>query len=250
MSNPMLDRIRRATRQSAQPAAEKVGSETPQADTSATAATAKPEKKSDKKTTQTSPAKKDAAAKTGGKSILSRMTGGKTGVNSAKDKASSVTSKENETSNATGAEEAGINPPPKKRGRPAKPAKGAASKEQAPTNSSKASAKPAKAPAEGEDVVTCPTLLIGCYPVQGAPQPMQLHELLEDVKAAVCEKNGVAHWGFIEFKSGALLAQALDEKLKEEGPPIFLCAEPFSSESKAVEQVLLRHYQVVIRGLR
>lgn len=153
--------------------------------------------------------------------------------------------------------ETGINPPKKKRGRkPAVTATGAESKEPESTTSSKETAKPVRAAAKSKKTkkvlkIEATMLLIGCYPVQGFEAPVQLHELLVDVKAAVCEANGVTYWDFLEYSKGsAALAHALDAKLTEEGVPPLLYAEPFSSESRAVEQVLLKHYGVVIRGLR
>lgn len=179
-------------------------------------------------------------------SALERMKAGKS-VKSAKGKASTSNKSttppvgEEKEPAIDAKEPVGVNPPKnkrktKKKGTGVKPA----AKDNAATSPSVASGKPAQS-----------LLLIGCYPVQGIATPDSLQFLLEDVKATVCKANGVTHWDFLEFgKGGAALAQALDAKLTEEGVPPMLYAEPFSSESRAVEQILLKHYDVVVRGLR
>lgn len=146
----------------------------------------------------------------------------------------------------------GVNPPAKKkRGR--KPSAKTATAAASSTSDSDKSgaAKPAKAPAKSKKAKVSSVLLIGCYPVKGFAQPTQLYELLDDVKQAVCEANNVPHWGLIEYgKADASLAQALEAKFSEEDVPPVLYAEPFSSETRAVEQVLLKYYDTVLRGLR
>ena len=248
--NPMMARLENLTKKGK--VAEKSASDAAEPEAKATESPAAPAKEP------------DAPAKSAKKnlSVIERMKAGKT-AKSAK----TATVKANEsgadlddgpTSSASPAtEEAGINPPKKNRGR-AKLATAKESKEEEPRSSipeKLATAKSAKVAGKSKKtkkVTTTDksTLLNGGYPVQGAPHPTQLHDLLADVKQVVCEANDVPHWGMIKYTADAELANALDLKLSEEGVPPALYAEPFSSESRAVEQVLLKHYDVVVRGLR
>lgn len=238
----MLDKLRALQNKGAEPSVEP-----------ATEPEAKPTESSAEPAAEPDAPAENAGKNSSGKrqSVLARMKAGKTG--NAKGAAAVGSTPE---SPAPSASEAAINPPPKKGAR----AKSAKAPETSPpkpsSDTTSTTAKPATAAAQFRKAKKATktdksTLLIGCYPVQGAPAPTQLHELLADVKQAVCEANNVAHWGLIEFGKGdAALAQALGEKLKEEGVPPTLYAEPFSAESRAVEEVLLSHYDVVVRGLR
>lgn len=235
--NPMMNRLRQMTGKGKKSAGESATDvEEPAA--KATESPAEPAAE------PAAPAK--SAGKSSRPSVLERMKAGKSGKK-GKAPASQASSPSSEPSPDS------INPP-KKGGRaksataPATPSTQPDSPKTAPP--AKAAAKSSKGKkATKTDGKT--TLLIGCYPTQGLNTVAQLHELLADVKQAVCEAHGVDHWGLVEYgKSGPALAHALDAKLTEEGVPGILYTEPFSSETHALEQVLAKHYEVVIRGVR
>ncbi len=192
----------------------------------------------------------DAAPKKGKKlSAIDRIREGKT---IGKDASAAAVADDSSGETAASATDPAINPPKRRGRKPAVGAKvaGSDAPSEEPKTGSASTGKPAsraKAPGSKKNPTT---LLIGCYPVKGTSAPTQLYELLEDVKQAVCEANKVEHWGFGPYGADARLAQALDAKLTEEGVPAVLAAEPFSAETRAVEQVLLKHYDVVVRGLR
>lgn len=245
MSNPMLDKLRKATGKGASQSA---------TDAAVPEATAEPAAEPD--------APAQSAEKASGEKKLSPLERMKQGLNKGKKGDGAKAAAEGSSSKASTAsssskpadDAAGVNPPPKKRGR--KPAQSAKAEDGSKTtttpSTAEKSATPAKAPAKSKrkGKTLGSVLMVGCYPIQGMKTPVQLYELLDDVKKVVCETNNVPHWGFIDYKSDAILAHALDLKLTEEGVPHVLAAEPFSAESRAVEQVLLKHYEVVIRGLR
>ncbi len=256
MGNPMLEKLRGMTKTQD---VSKSASDAEEPEAKATESPAEPAAEPD------APAK---SAKKNTKKIspLERM---KAGMNKGKKNAKPAKAKgaagklsqaaDESTESVEPAAEAGINPPEKKKSR-RKPVVSA--KEKGESDQTDKTAKPAKkktgvksaakdTASDSPDVETGPSLLlIGCYPVQGGAEPAQLHELLEDVKEVVCGANGLAHWGFLKYTADAALAQALDAKLTEEGVPSLLFAEPFSAETRAVEQVLLKHYEIVIRGIR
>lgn len=236
MGNPLMDRLRKRTGKGASKSAK--DAEAQEAKTPASPAEPAEE------TAAPTPSAKSAAKGKGKKlTALERMKAGKNKGKSAKTatgEESSTSASDKSGTAASAKEPVGVNPPKNKR-----KAKGSS------TGSASKKAATTKPSADVSPAGSGNTLYIGCYPVQGVATPVALHVLLEDVKATVCKANDVTHWDFLEYgKGSAALAQALDAKLIEEGVPPVLYAEPFSSESRAVEQILLKHYDIVVRGTR
>ncbi len=234
MGNPLMDRLKKRTGKNKGKAASKSAKDVEAQEAKTPASPAEDAEE----TAALTPTAKSTAK--GGKKLtaLERMKAGKNKDKSGK-KTKGAQSAPTETPPAPTA--TGVNPPKNKRKTKAK-ASGAKAADKGGASTSPSVPVPASL---GN------TLYIGCYPVQGVTTPTSLHVLLEDVKAAVCKANGVTHWDFLEFgKGSAALAQALDAKLTEEPAPVVLYAEPFSSESRAVEQILLKHYDIVVRGIR
>ena len=212
MANKMLEKLRAKAKKSAKTAPDEGGTPAPAAKSSA--------KTAEGKVTSKKAAKKPTA--------LERIAKKGEGASTAK----------GETPTAPSA--SAINPPPKKAAE-----KNSASKKAVPTTSD-------------SDTVASPaasrsTVFIGCYPVKGAApeEIVSLNELLADVVVAVQDANSVAHWNELSFSAGSVaLASALDAKLTAGGVPEVLYTEPLSTELRAVEHVLLKHYDVVVRGLR
>lgn len=232
MGNPLMDRLKKRTGQNKAASKSAKGAKGRAVKT--------PESPVESAEETDAPTQTAKSATKGGKKLtaLERMKAGKN-KSGKSTKISAKTTPKNTDDSGSDSPDVGINPPKNKR-------KTKAADKPAASADAPPSATPLASRGSGS------TLYIGCYPVQGSlTSPTSLHALLEDVKATVCEANDVTHWDFLEFgKGSAALAQALDAKLTEEGMPSVLYAEPFSSESRAVEQILLKHYDIVIRGTR
>ncbi len=94
-------------------------------------------------------------------------------------------------------------------------------------------------------------VMYDCMPTRGKLGSVtNLSDVLTPVVEAVAARQGVAHWSLIDYGQGAgYLAQAFGAYLAENPLSGVVLASRFSPETKAVQDVLERHADVVVSRL-
>ncbi len=96
-------------------------------------------------------------------------------------------------------------------------------------------------------------VLLDCVPRKGMGEGkavMNLADWVKDVTAKVAVDNKVPHWGFIDYKSGAVLSAALEASFQESPPTGCVIVDSYSLEGRALKDVLIRYADIVVQGVR
>ncbi len=96
-------------------------------------------------------------------------------------------------------------------------------------------------------------VLLDCVPRKGMGEGRAVENLadwIKDVTAKVAVDNKVPHWGFIDYKSGAVLSAALEAAFQESPPAGCVIVDSYSLEGRALKDLLIRYADIVVQGVR